>query len=464
MNIRNILLLAALHTSMFASNSPYTSHTSVSIPYTNSDGSPRVKMGFDGSSTHTDFIMDTGSVGIVASSDLFTPEHGARNLGKGRQYYTSSGIIEEGTWWTATQQFYDENDNLIATAEVPVLRVTSIECGKHARDCTPDRSPKGISVMGIGFARESKSQPRGTPSYNAFLNLKTIVKNGHEERLPDEWVNGYVVARDHVELGLTQENTKDAGFVKLAPWQEHSTKTLSEWHPAPMTLAINSVSGDGNILMDTGVGDAFVSLPAGADIGSLVQCPNAKLVECVADGNTFEVYLPNQENPVAYYKFTVGEANNEMQPDSTHVVQDSDVFFNTSRHFLDGFTLIYDNTNGYVGYIWNGNSPDTTGFVSPANIASSVRLSSSHKHVKPHHKVDFTAQAKGSSPAHIPTGAITFVIDEIEHYVLLDENGFATITSSFSHEGEHTIQALYSGDDVYIRSSSAILTIKVEED
>ncbi len=462
MNIRNGLLLALLHTSLFAA-SPYTGGSSVSLPYTNSDGSPRVKMGFDQESRHTDFIMDTGSVGIVASSDLFTPARGARNLGNGRQFYSSSGIIEVGTWWTATQQFYDENDNLVATAEVPVLRVTSIECAKDARDCKPNRDPKGISVMGIGFARESKSQPRGTPAYNAFLNLKTIVKDGHAEKLPEDWCNGYVVAPDHVALGLTAENTKDAGFVKLEPWPEHSTKTVREWHAAPMTLAINSVAGDGNILMDTGVGDGFVSLPANADIGSEVQCPNSKRVECVANGNLFEIYLPDQENAVAYYRFTVGEPNNEMQPDATHVVEDADVFFNTSRHFLDGITLIYDNTNGYVGYIWNGDSPDTIGFVSPANIPSSVRLSASHTHLEPNESVTFTATAKGRGPANIPTGSITFLVDETPNYVPVNANGEASFTTSFKRKGHHSVQALYSGDDVYIRSSSHTITIKVED-
>ena len=324
--------------------------------------------------------MDTGSVGIVASPDIFQPAPGAKNLGSGKQIYTSSGIIEEGTWWSATQSIYDANGNLLATSDVPVLQVTKISCQKHARGCTSNDHPTGISVMGIGFARESKTQTRGTPSYNAFLNLQTVLQNGQLQPLPSDWCNGYVVTPTGVDLGLTSSNTLNAGWVKLMPWPQYSTPTLPEWMAAPMTIDTNGVSGDGTILMDTGVTTGFLTPPPNANLGTLVECPGSALVECIPDGDVIGVYLPNQTTPVAFYTFTTGESGNLMEPDGVHVVVGSNVFFNTSRHVLGGINFIYDNSNGYVGYIWNGQSSSAVGYVNPATETSTVTLSVLRRH------------------------------------------------------------------------------------
>ncbi len=357
-----------------ASTKPhYKGHTSVVLPFANASSnsdlhaSPTVYLGFNGSTEYREFIMDTGSVGIIASADIFQPAPGAQNLGYGEQVYSSSGIVEKGTWWSATQEFYDADGNVVATANVPVLQVTEIACTDGARSCTPNMHPTGISVMGIGFARESLQQTRGTPSYNAFLNLQKVLTKGKLKKLPKDWTNGYVVTPTGVELGLTSKNTKNAGFVKLQPWSQYSTKELPEWMPAQMTISVNGFSGEGGILLDTGVDTAFLSPPIGSTVGPLVACPGTGLVECAPDGDVISVYLPHQSDPVAYYTFTIGQAGNPMQPNGVDVVHDSTgVFFNTSRHVLGGINFIYDNKNGYVGYIWNGNSSSSVGFVKPS--------------------------------------------------------------------------------------------------
>jgi len=241
--------------------------TTVFINYynasTNTDlsASPTVYISFDDSSTRTPFIMDTGSVGIVASQDIFQHSPDAQNLGTGQQIYSSSGIIEEGTWWSATQKIYDANGTLLATSNVPVLEVTTIGCTQDARSCTPNSNPTGISVMGIGFGRESDTQVRGTPSYNAFLNLQSVLQNGVLQPLPSNWCNGYVVTPSGVYLGLTPSNTANAGWVQLEAWPQYSTPNLPEWMSATMTINANGVAGDGNILMDTGVGTSYLTPP-----------------------------------------------------------------------------------------------------------------------------------------------------------------------------------------------------------
>jgi len=373
-----ILLNLAFILSCSAGENRYTGTTTVFVPYSNAarnenlERSPKIHIGFNGLPHYTSFVMDTGSVGIVASADIFTPAPGAQNLGPGRQYYSSSGIIEEGTWWSATEQIYDADGNLLAVAEVPVLRVTSVKCAENARFCRPKKHPKGIAMMGIGFGRKGNQQQsdvmRGTPDYNPFLNIYGVMKNGVLTELPRDWCNGYVVTSKGVYLGLTAENTAHAGFVKLMPWPEHSTQKLKDWKPAPMTVTVNGVSANGNILMDTGVGTAYFSPPPNAQFGRLVRCKGNSLIQCLPEGNVIGVFLPDRVNPVAFYRFVVGEKHNMMQPKGIHVVKNPFVFLNTSRHILAGIDFIYDNSNGYAGYIWNGQSSSDNGFVREKNI------------------------------------------------------------------------------------------------
>ena len=150
------------------------------MPYANAAtnpnlaASPSINVGFNSSVRYTPFTMDTGSVGIVATRDAFQPAPEAQNLGLGQQYFSSSGNIENGTWWSSKESIYDASGKLVATADVPVLQVTSRACAPNARSCRPSKHPTGVALMGIGFARESPQQPRGIPAYNAFLNLTSV--------------------------------------------------------------------------------------------------------------------------------------------------------------------------------------------------------------------------------------------------------------------------------------------------
>jgi len=169
--------------------------------------SPTVNLGFDDSSSFHPAIMDTGSTGIIASPDVFKPGPDSKNLGPGRQILSSSGKIEVGTWYTATENIYDAGGKIVATADVPVLQVTRIECQANARNCTPDQHPKHVALMGIGFAREpgSSDPSTHTPAYNAFLNLTSVAGAGGKlVPLPADWHNGYKVTPTGIDLGLTE--------------------------------------------------------------------------------------------------------------------------------------------------------------------------------------------------------------------------------------------------------------------
>jgi hypothetical protein len=354
------------------------SKASVFVSYANAHSNPNleqtlmINLGFNGNSNYTQFVMDTGSCGIVASEDNFTPAPDAINLGPGATHYTDGTFSKEltGTVWSASQQIYDETGKLIATANVPVLQVTQeIDNGG-----TPF-TPHGIAVMGIGFGREGSDTPAKTPAFNPFLNLTSILgKKGKLLPLPKNWVNGYIVTPTGVKLGLTAKNTARAGFIKLTPWPQYSTPTLPEWMPMSMTVCINGVCGDGMSIMDTGIRNAIVNPPPGANLGTLVNCPGTTMAQCFPDGDIIQVYYPNKTNPVAYYTFTTGgQTGNPMQPISVAEQMRPTIFWNTGRHFIGGINFVYDNKHGLAGFIWNGNTSHEFGYVRP-----------NHKHKKCH--------------------------------------------------------------------------------
>jgi hypothetical protein len=337
----------------------------VFVPYDNGLGgptagnSPTVNLGFGDSSASTPFLMDTGSTGIVASADIFQPGPDAVNLGPGSQTYSSSGIIEVGTWYTATQNIYDSKGNLVATADVPVLQVTSIQCEQDARDCKPNDHPTGVSNMGVGFARESGGDAaRKTPDYNAFLNLTSVAgPNGTLDPVPADWHNGFVVTPTGIYLGLTSANTANGALVKLLPDEANSLPGLPEWKPAPMMISLNGATSSGNVLMDTGLTTGYLS-DANYQ-GSLAQCPGKEGGDsCLPSGSMVALSLPGQAHPAAYYTFTVDQSNDAEQPNGGVVVDDkSPGFFNTSVSVLNGISFFYDEENGFIGYISNGGAP-----------------------------------------------------------------------------------------------------------
>jgi hypothetical protein len=339
----------------------YTDPTSISVPFTNVqsgqtqlDASPQLKIGFNGSSTTRIVTMDTGSTGILVSPDVFTPPAGAISLGPGTQTYTSSGIVSNGTWYQTNVDLYG-GTNVVATASVPVLVVTSQTCLPTARSCTPNPSPSGVSLFGIGFGQEASGQPQGYPNRNAFLN---IVSTGAGGPLPSP---GYVLTATGVQLGLTAGNTQGFAMVQLAPDASNSIGGL-EWMRAPASVVVNGVAGSGTILTDTGVSGMFLTPATGTSVET-ITIPGAECnSSCAVAGTTVAVFMPGQTSPVASYQFAVGpgggpQTGNPLAPDFVTIDRAGNpTFVNTTFHFLNGFNYFYDAVNGFVGYRWDGSA------------------------------------------------------------------------------------------------------------
>src|SRR5882672_7548123 len=74
-----------------------------------------------GPQTTTNFVMDTGSLGIVAGSNYFNPGPGDIALGTGSITYTTSGTAQLGTLYLSTVTINGLNGQT-ATTRVPVLQ------------------------------------------------------------------------------------------------------------------------------------------------------------------------------------------------------------------------------------------------------------------------------------------------------------------------------------------------------
>ena len=132
------------------------------LPYLNAPGAnddiatlPRLRISFGERSYGA--VMDTGSTGIVVSADKIPNIDHLRSLGPGKLTYSSSGRIMTGRWVVTPVTIAGADGASVTTSTIPVLAVTRIECTATARRCTPNESPRGVSMLGIGFGRPSST-------------------------------------------------------------------------------------------------------------------------------------------------------------------------------------------------------------------------------------------------------------------------------------------------------------------
>jgi hypothetical protein len=341
-------------------SSQYRGLQTIDIPYANGaiamDRVPHVWLKLRGARPHR-FGMDTGSTGIVVAAEHFIPGPNDVAEGPGRLVYNSSGRIMNGERYTTDVEIQRDEYTPVATARVQVLRVTSITCLEQARDCRPEANPRGVAFMGIGFDRtgaESIGQggtAPGTPR-NPFVSLVSLASGAPVSSVRP----GYIVTREGVHLGMTAERTRGFAFIKLAP-SAASRPGAPEWSAVPMTVSVDGVSGNGTILVDTGINYMFLSPPEGTGLRRGSRAP---------DGSRITVFLPDQRSPQpVYYDVTVGRRGNPMHPERVEVVHDRGVFVNTGRMFLEGFDYLYDAAGGYAGFGWTGRPGSGLGGVTP---------------------------------------------------------------------------------------------------
>jgi hypothetical protein len=343
----------------------------VFLPYLDAPGAnndiaslPRLRISFGARSYGV--VMDTGSTGVVVSADKVPGLDRLPSLGPGKLTYSSSGRIMTGRWVVTPVTIAGADGTSVTTTPMPVLAVTRVDCTATARRCTPNESPRGVSMLGIGFGRpsstdQSDGQAQSRLNKNAFLNVASI--NGDGSNVAP-LRRGYIVTRQGVHVGLTADNTRgDFAYLKLAP-----ATNGRDWAPLPACISINGATpaACGSLLMDTGVTTMYLTVPDEQTPPDIRTRDGRS--STLRAGTQITISVPGEEKATALYTFKVGDDGNPLAPAHLVLVDRARApFVNTGVRFLNGFDYLYDADGGYVGLRWTGRAAPVIGKVVPSN-------------------------------------------------------------------------------------------------
>lgn len=288
-------------------------------------------------------VMDTGSTGVVVSATSIRNLDELEVLGPGALTYTSSGRVMLGQYVRTAVTIIGANGATITTRPIPVLAVDRVDCLMTARHCQPEVNPRGIAMLGIGFAREEDHQRDGTPDANPFLNLPEMGVPGRRGALG----RGYVIRRRKVEVGLPAGGL-GAEFEKIAlqPDPAHADWMAPQ---ACISLAQREPSSCGTLLVDTGVTAMYLSVPESQFDG--LEHTDVHGHPILAEGTEVAI-LPDAGQRAPSYRFLVGTETNPVVPEEVILVGSGrrPPFVNTTVRALNAFNYAYDADAGVVGF------------------------------------------------------------------------------------------------------------------
>lgn len=297
------------------------------------------------------FTMDTGSVGVLLGSGVWSNPPQDALSGPGVLTYTSSNRVESGHYYTVNLTLKNGNGDAVATAHVPVLRVEQVtDLNGNVLTSNPM-----TEMMGVGFARIDNGQPGATADKNPFLNLTAIANaSGVLSAIPAGFDPGYVVSSSGVQLGLTAANTASAAAIKLLADTDptHNAPGHQEWQAVPVTFTVNGASVSGTVLVDTGVTTGYTKSTVG-DFTAGASLPRNTTIDVAFTGAG--------GSSLAGYTLINRDTNDPQSPADGVYVSSNDPtqplpapFLNTSVSFLNGANIFYDPVNGFYGVIANG--------------------------------------------------------------------------------------------------------------
>ncbi|MEP9349352.1 hypothetical protein [Xanthobacter sp. KR7-225] len=286
-------------------------------------------------------VLDTGSTGVVVSATSILNIDDLPVLGPGRLTYTSSGRIMQGRYVLSAVTVIGKNGATITTRPIPVLAVDSVDCLASARNCEPRERPRGIAMLGVGFAREGDRQRAGTPDKNPFLNLPEMGRPGQ----PSALRRGYILTRQQVQVGVAPQDTAPFSTVRL-----ESDPARDDWAPPQACISVaRRPPACGTLLVDTGVTSMYLSVPATQTTD--MEHMNSRGEPILADGVEVAV-VPPEGARAPSYRFVVGDVANPLAPERVILVGEGrrPPFINTTVRLLNGYDYLYDADAGMIGF------------------------------------------------------------------------------------------------------------------
>lgn len=308
---------------------------SVFLPYLNGPMgagplTERPKLGLSAGGKSIPALVDTGSTGTGLSKHLIPGFAALPQLGRGQLLYNGSGRILRGVYVSVPVTLTGADGTRFVTHDMPVLAVDELACLWVSRACRPQRNPRDVAILGVGFARGSDFPP---PATNPLMEAPDMGVPG----APGRMRRGYVVSRAGLRIGLDAANTAGFGVLKL------DTGTGgSQWAPAPACITLNDAApACGQMLMDTGSNGMFLRLPGAPGPGLRMALP---------PGSHIAVRAPGLADFL--YAVRIGDTANPLTPSGALLTgpPNPGAFVNTSFHLLNGFDYLYDADGGFVGF------------------------------------------------------------------------------------------------------------------
>lgn len=110
--------------------------------------------------------------------------------------------------------------------------------------------------MGVGFDRTGAQGTEPGVPCNPFVSLVSLASGAPLSSVRP----GYIVTREGVHLGMSAERTRGFAFIKLAS-NPASRPGVPEWSATSMAVSVDGVTGNGTVLVDTGINYMFCRRP-----------------------------------------------------------------------------------------------------------------------------------------------------------------------------------------------------------
>jgi hypothetical protein len=298
---------------------PFTSKSSLAAGF-------HVRASLGGGAPHT-FLVDTGSVGILAPRQTLGPDYQNFDPSQDIKFeYVSSGNVYLGQW-VEVPLVLGVPEEWDGTGDFPIAHV---EVFAVDRPADFDRG-----VFGVGFAIGGRAD--GGPTRNPLLHMTY-----EGQRLS----HGYIVSTKGIDVGLTPLNTEGFAFIALS-----RDASGDDWlQPLGSVALTGDFSADGfsadlPFLMDTGISKMILWLSANH------APPNLPSHSAFPSGIAVIVSTPppgQGAEPSLQYSFATGDASMPMAPSQVEWRAGNGI--NTGRNVLAGADYLYDATAGNIGF------------------------------------------------------------------------------------------------------------------